>query len=344
MNWKKMPEGKEKYAAYLCSREWSVLKEAVKDRSGGACERCSSNPMDHVHHLTYARKYSEQLDDLQACCKACHEFIHGKSDSDPVHDRHLLLPWCHTPVKSFYLAGKITGTNWRESIVPGWSEENHSFAYGSAFLDYEHDKTWATVPNACTELGAGLHFTGPWWQGTDSGGHGLSCSSSRPHGYGLQIPHSGLNDDEIRNLCTEVLSAVQCAIRRSDLLFAWMDSSDCYGTIYEIGYAKALGKPVVVGISEEFCGLPVCDELWLSRHNNYVVVAKTPLAAWKQFWGVVEFELASDPSLAKAISLAHIIKTKSLSAKTEADLLERLVYFRRQANRIKEATDGTQAR
>lgn len=32
MDWKKMPEGKEKYAAYLCSREWSVLKEAVKSQ------------------------------------------------------------------------------------------------------------------------------------------------------------------------------------------------------------------------------------------------------------------------------------------------------------------------
>jgi hypothetical protein len=223
-----------------------------------------------------------------------------------VHDRHLLLPWCGTPVKSFYLAGKITGTAWRESIVPGWSEENHSLAYGFAFLDYEQDKTWAIVPNACTELGAGLHFTGPWWKDTASGGHSVSGASLHPHGYGSQIQDCDLPDCEVRQLRTEVLSAVQSAIGMSDMLFAWIDSADCYGTIYEIGYAKALGKPVVVGISEDFCSLSSSNEIWLSCHNNYVAVAKTPLAAWKQFWSVVEFELASDPSFTKAISLSYI--------------------------------------
>jgi hypothetical protein len=343
MNWKKMPEGKEKYAAYLCSREWSVLKEAVRERSGGVCERCTSNPMDHVHHLTYARKYSEELVDLQACCKQCHEFIHGKSDCDPVHERHVLLPWCGTPVKSFYLAGKITATTWRESIVPGWSQENHSLAYFSAFFDYEHDNTWATVANACTELGAGLHFTGPWWRDTDSCGHGASDSSSRPHGYGPQQNYLGLKDAAVRQLHAQVLSAVQCAISRSDMLFAWIDSGDCYGTIYEIGYAKALGKAVAVGMSEEFCSLPESNEIWLSLQSNYVLVAKTPLAAWQQFWAVVELELRDDPSRAKAISLSHILKTKRLDAKTESDLLERMVYFRRESSKKREATDGTQA-
>jgi hypothetical protein len=345
MRWQDMTDGKEKYAAYLCGREWSLLKEAVRDRSGGVCERCTANAMDHVHQLTYARKYREKLDDLQACCKACHEFIHGKSNSDPVYDRHLLLPWCGTPVKSFYLAGKITGTTWRESIVPGWSEENHSWAYGSAFLDYEYDKTWATVPNACSVLGAGMHFTGPWWKDTESCGHSTSDSSSFPHGYGSQVNNLGLHLQDVtaRQLRTEVLSAVKSAIARSDMLFAWIDSGDCYGTIYEIGYAKALGKPVAVGISEDLCSTPVADDLWLSCHGNYALVAKTPLGAWEQFWTAVEFELRSDLANTKAISLAHILKTRRLDTKTESDLLERMVYFRRESSMKKEATDGTNA-
>ncbi|NDD55379.1 hypothetical protein EBZ39_16215 [bacterium] len=328
MRWQDMPDGKEKYAAYLCSREWSVLKEAVRDRSGGVCERCNANAMDHVHHLTYARKYGEKLDDLQACCKACHKFLHGKCNSDPVRDRHLLVPWCGTPVKSFYLAGKITGTTWRDSIVPGWSEQNHSCAYLSAFFEYEVEKTWATVPNACSVLGAGLDFTGPWWQDTDSCGHSTSGSSSFPHGYGSQ------------KSCSEVLSAVQSAITRSDMVFAWIDSGDCYGTIYEIGYAKALGKLVAVGISEDFCATPVARDMWLSCQGSYNLPAKTPLAAWNQFWTCVEFELLSDPSTAKALSLHYILKTKRLDAQLQAELLEKLVYFRRVSRTKKEATDG----
>jgi hypothetical protein len=73
----------EKYNRYLCGREWSLKKRAVKARCNGVCERCQDNPMHHVHHLTYARKYNERLDDLQGLCKGCHDFIHAFSDFDP---------------------------------------------------------------------------------------------------------------------------------------------------------------------------------------------------------------------------------------------------------------------
>jgi hypothetical protein len=87
--WEDIDDEREKYQAYLCSREWSVLKNAVHDRAGGQCERCFTRPIQAVHHLTYARKYREDLRDLQGICNGCHEFIHGKSDVDPcaVEDR-----------------------------------------------------------------------------------------------------------------------------------------------------------------------------------------------------------------------------------------------------------------
>ena len=82
-DWRNIADDREKYNAYLCSREWSVKKEAVKERCGGICERCGALPVGHVHHLTYSRKYNEELEDLQGRCKPCHEFEHGKSDFDP---------------------------------------------------------------------------------------------------------------------------------------------------------------------------------------------------------------------------------------------------------------------
>lgn len=82
-DWRSITNEKEKYAAYLCSREWAEKREAVRNRSHGICERCKFYKMDACHHLTYERKYHEELSDLQAICKKCHEFTHGKSDADP---------------------------------------------------------------------------------------------------------------------------------------------------------------------------------------------------------------------------------------------------------------------
>ena len=81
-DWNEISDPKEKYQAYLCSREWAEKREAVRNRSGGVCERCELLPMSAVHHLTYQRKYDENLDDLQAICEPCHLFTHGKSDVD----------------------------------------------------------------------------------------------------------------------------------------------------------------------------------------------------------------------------------------------------------------------
>jgi hypothetical protein len=75
--------GREKYQAYLASREWGLLREAVKERSGGICERCHKNESTAVHHLTYARVCRERLEDLVDLCDDCHDFSHGRSDFDP---------------------------------------------------------------------------------------------------------------------------------------------------------------------------------------------------------------------------------------------------------------------
>ena len=83
MTWMSIADDREKYKAYLCSREWALLRNAVRARCGGKCERCKVNEMECVHHLTYARKYNERIEDLAGWCNACHEFTHAKSDKDP---------------------------------------------------------------------------------------------------------------------------------------------------------------------------------------------------------------------------------------------------------------------
>jgi len=106
MNWRQIADEKEKYHAYLCSREWSEKREAVRDRADGRCERCEILPMDACHHLTYIRKYDERLEDLQAICNPCHEFTHGKSGFDPVANVQFI----------WFLSQAITACK----DVPGW--------------------------------------------------------------------------------------------------------------------------------------------------------------------------------------------------------------------------------
>lgn len=82
-DWRTITDEREKYAAYLCSREWAVKKNAVHERAKGTCERCGLLPISAVHHLTYERKYREELTDLAGWCQPCHDFTHGKSNYDP---------------------------------------------------------------------------------------------------------------------------------------------------------------------------------------------------------------------------------------------------------------------
>jgi hypothetical protein len=74
---------KSDYHKYLASREWALLKEKVKERSKGRCERCANMDYSHTHHLTYERLGREKLEDLQGVCAPCHEFLSAKSHSDP---------------------------------------------------------------------------------------------------------------------------------------------------------------------------------------------------------------------------------------------------------------------
>lgn len=77
------------YGRYLASREWALKKNAVRERSGGICERCKIRPAVNVHHQTYERIGREELTDLIDLCRQCHDFEHGKTETDPAAPRQL---------------------------------------------------------------------------------------------------------------------------------------------------------------------------------------------------------------------------------------------------------------
>ena len=250
---------KERYQRYLCSREWAVLKEAVHRRCGGICERCNHSPVDHVHHLTYARKYNERLEDLAGWCEGCHEFTHGKRDRDPVMDAPVVI--FGVKIQSLYLAGRFDKKNdWRREIAPGWQ------------LGYTTPSR-IQIPD-----GRSIAYAGPNW--VDVWGHG----------YGGLGPHAAA-DDVNEDHCGSQFrleNPYLCVDERlneialSDLMFVWIDSRECFGTLAEIGYWRgqcgSSGFLVIAAQKRD-------RELWFAFHMaNRFILAKSAGEAWKKFW------------------------------------------------------------
>jgi hypothetical protein len=108
----------EQRQRYYGSREWSVLKRAVHERSGGRCERCRANAGAAVHHITYARLYHEDLDDLWHLCRGCHAFIHAHSDIDPEEVAQAEVgEWCR--LFEIVFDG---GNSWRRETELEWEQ------------------------------------------------------------------------------------------------------------------------------------------------------------------------------------------------------------------------------
>ena len=166
-------------------------------------------------------------------------------------------PWPLT----IYLAGKISKEDWREKICGPTLTVNAGDDLG--------DTSWPIMSGAILDL---HHYAGPYfaedvghdswgWHGDDQ--HGIAAGGvntqydfvadedkddffaieDEPDGVlpahnSILVPKSSLPRAPIvHDLCAK-------AIQSSDLVFAWIDSPDCYGTIAEIGYAAALGKTI----------------------------------------------------------------------------------------------------
>lgn len=133
---------------------------------------------------------------------------------------------------SVYLAGKITKSDWRDEIVPGLSE-----------LDHGNDRKWPILKGA---VAGGHDYVGPYLD--DRSGHG---QRSTPNGHGQGS--GGLFDASSR----EVSFKCEMALESADLVFAWIDSASCHGTLVEIGWANARNIPVWIA------GYPI-EDLWFA--------------------------------------------------------------------------------
>ena len=156
------------------------------------------------------------------------------------------------PLK-IYLAGKIRKNCWRHKLVSKLRE-----------------KSWDSSPVDC----GGWLYTGPFFSACDHG-----CYHT-PSGHGSINLNANLCD-AINSSMTRADIHNQClvAITRCDILLAYIDEHECYGTVAEIQIALCQGKRVVVAFSPEVAN-PLHNEFWfvthLARTHYYITVDALP--------------------------------------------------------------------
>lgn len=228
----------------------------------------------------------KQYHDLFSKCR-----VHGEW-FEPTWQFRQLLQWLQAgapvcggkPIRSVYLAGKITGTTWRNEIAPYWD---------STTCDI-NEQSWSdvilSVPvSAVCGVAYRLACTGPYC--SLPGEHYPQPPTAGDHacGEGRGISSRCEGNPLVEMTFTDrpwVVEQARAAIEASDMVFAWIDSPDCYGTLIEIGYAIGLGKVVRVGMKES----ADLDQLWFTRYLSRSLVCDSPRQAWSALWREVQPE------------------------------------------------------
>lgn len=136
-----------------------------------------------------------------------------------------------------YLAGKIGKNDFRHRMVPGL--RGHE---------------WRDGP-----IDAGQYlYVGPFFKSCDHG-----CNHN-PNGHGAA---SGFHVGESPYNQADVIRNNNAALKQADLVFAYITSPDCYGTLIEIGSATRAGQRVVMAFAP---GMPHYD-FWYAKLQSVSV-------------------------------------------------------------------------
>lgn len=158
-----------------------------------------------------------------------------------------------------YLAGKISKHDWRGSLphVDRWGnrqEGDHRWDDGSGEFLGTNVSMDGKLPDRWEprNVGENLTITGPFFISCDHGcAHGPSS-----HGVGNDAawidpryePCCGMTPRE------KTLSLCVDAIAAAEVFFFWMDDRTAYGSLVELGVAKALRKTIIIARGD--VGLP----------------------------------------------------------------------------------------
>lgn len=128
-----------------------------------------------------------------------------------------------------YLAGKIQSNGWRQQII---DIRNKVMYWG----DYNVSK----IKNLKLSYNNDIDIVGPFFLSCDH-----SCYHGEGnHGLGINCPNGCYGEKTFTE--KEVYDICLSQIRNSDIVFAYINDYTCYGTLYELGYAKSLGKKIII--------------------------------------------------------------------------------------------------
>ncbi len=139
-----------------------------------------------------------------------------------------------------YMAGKVYFGCWRHELVKDLR----------GALEYD-EEGYKEIPQIEEEE---FIYTGPFFMSCDHGcyhgenSHGMglynidSKIEYKPDGMSYYPGEGGFSVKENPRQITQEKCIT--GIKNCDILFAWLDSEDSFGTFAEIGYAKALGKEI----------------------------------------------------------------------------------------------------
>ncbi len=152
-------------------------------------------------------------------------------------------------IKAIYIAGKMQDDDWRRLCFDRTGlTDSHPHKCNPLTAIFTPDEGW---PESSDVTVCGLSYTGPFFVDL-MGGHGYAYFDDYEHGGNVPDREAyssrHLADIEYEGQRKKVQQRCLHAIAKADVVLAWIDCIDCYGTIAEIGYAKGLGKIVwIVG-------------------------------------------------------------------------------------------------
>jgi hypothetical protein len=175
------------------------------------------------------------------------------------------------PLPKVYLAGKISKSDWRHSVVPGLRDVID-------VSDYED----VPFPSEALHVLSRARYMGPFFVSDDHGcAHGDKTHGNGPGGC-MAAGH--------RPQAYKVKVAERCkmGISLSEHVFVWLDDLTAFGTLVEVGIAVGLGKSLWIYTP---AGSADLSELWFASHvgaGGQTLTAPTPEAAIEDFLGKLE--------------------------------------------------------
>lgn len=163
------------------------------------------------------------------------------------------------PTVKVYLAGKVEKHGWREALG---DFQEWSFSIGSKSA---HELDSAILFNGWTCVGP---FVFDCDHGTFHGDglHGQACADDRPH---IQFMER-----------QDIFSRSMDQIEQAEAVFAYIDSAECFGTLFELGAAYKLGKPYGIGFAPGINR----DDFWFICEEAFMVAEdELPDDAFRQF-------------------------------------------------------------